>query len=532
MKGGMSTVMARQRTARRAPTIVTLEPTKAEAGCLPPHNLDAEAAVISAILLSPVALDDATIVLGSGDEGRPKFYSHANGLIYWAAHQVRARGRAVDIISVAEELRVGEQLGQVGGPSYLAQLSDATPFVANVGNHAAIVREKWFVRQIIAMCQTTAAEGYGDYGDFTEYCDRLEQGIFDLGHQKDQGALVRVGDVLTVELDRVREAGGMFGIPSGFVRLDTYTAGLHAGELGILAARPGMGKSSLAMGIGVNVAALAVDPGYDDPTDPRFDPEYKAIEYGVAVFSLEMPREQLAIRVCCSEARVSLQKLRKGELLQPDWDLLAESAAWLKTIPLWIDDTPGITPLQLRAKLRRVKARWDRPRNVEKKQRERRLGLVLVDYIQLMGSDLPGRSREEEIGRISGSCKQIAKDFAVPVVALAQLNRAVEGRGPKDKKPQLSDLRDSGALEQDADSVMFIYREEYYLPKPENHGIAEIVIAKQRSGPENRSTILRWQPHCTRFSDYYDDLRSGQCKQDEFDRAKAYYDALKAKRSS
>ncbi|WP_437525199.1 replicative DNA helicase [Sorangium sp. So ce726] len=476
-----------QRPQRIEPPIV--------AGRVPPHDLDAEAAVLSAILLHRDALDRVLEILKADH-----FYSEANSRVYEAAQELAAAGTPIDIVSVASWLRDRERLAQVGGAAYLAQLADATPAVAHVAAHARVVYEKWRVRQLIATCQRVAAEGYGDVGVVQEYIDGAEQAVYQLARTPQGTATQPIAQVLKAAFEQITAAAErgdrITGISTGYEKLDAKTAGLHDGDLSIIAARPGMGKTSFVLNLAVNVASprTVSSPGPDQFGHgvERHDPGF-----GAAVFSLEMPREQLATRMVCSEGRVDVGKLRQGFLQPDDWRRLTEAASFLSTLPIWIDDTPAISLLELRAKVRRIQAEYDRPPSDGSSGR--RIGLIVIDYLQLMKGRDGVSSREQEISEISRGLKQLAKELKVAVIALSQLNRAVETRTTKDKRPQLSDLRESGAIEQDADNIIFIYRDEYYNPETTNHkGIAELIVAKQRNGPTGK-VLTRFTSSCTRF---------------------------------
>ncbi len=465
-------------------------------GRVPPHDLDAEAAVLSAILLDKQALDQVAEIL------KPyHFYSKANGRIYEASTELTLRSTPVDIVTVASWLRDREVLQQIGGASYLAQIADAVPAVAHDTAHARVVYEKWRVRQLIAQCQRISAEGYGDVGIVQAFIDGAEQAVYELARSPESTSVQPIAAVLKTAFEKITAAAErgdrITGISTGYERLDAKTAGLHDGDLMIIAARPGMGKTSFVLNLGVNVASprqiAAPGPGEAGHGGPmREEPGY-----GVIVFSLEMPREQVGTRIVCAEGRVDVGKLRRGFLQPDDWRRLTESASYLSNLPIWIDDTPAISILELRAKIRRIQAEYNRP--ATDKQPERRLGLVADDYLQLMKGRDGVASREQEISEISRGLKQLAKELMVPVIALSQLNRAVETRTTKDKRPQLSDLRESGAIEQDADTIVFIYRDDYYNPETTSMaGIAEIIIAKQRNGPTGK-VLTRWTASCTRF---------------------------------
>ncbi|HVY47296.1 MAG TPA: replicative DNA helicase [Minicystis sp.] len=477
-----------------------LEPAMV-AGRVPPHDLDAEAAVLSAILLSRDALDRVLELLKS-----EHFYSDANGRIFEAATELAQTGTPIDIVSVASWLRDRERLQQIGGAMYLAELADATPAVAHVQAHAKVVYEKWRMRHLIATCQRVAAEGYGDVGEVQQFIDSAEQSIYELARTASSSSAQPLAVVLRAAFQQITEAAErgdrITGISTGYERLDAKTAGLHAGDLTIVAARPGMGKTSFVLNVAVNVASPrtvhAAGPGEPGHGVERHEPGF-----GVCVFSLEMPREQLATRMVCSEGRVDLGRLRQGYLQPDDWRRLTEAASYLSTLPIWIDDTPALGILELRAKVRRIQAEYNK--EATQSAPERKVGLVVVDYLQLMKGRDGVNSREQEISEISRGLKALAKELSVPVIALSQLNRAVETRTTKDKRPQLSDLRESGAIEQDADMIVFIYRDEYYNPETTNaKGIAELIISKQRNGPTGK-VLTRFTSSCTRF----DNLAAG-----------------------
>jgi replicative DNA helicase len=471
------------------------------AGRVPPHDLDAEAAVLSAVLLNREALDRVLEIL------KPEhFYSDANGRIYEAAVALAQAGTPIDIISVASYLRDRERIQQIGGPSYLAQLADATPAVAHVNAHAQAVYEKWRLRSLIATCQRVAAEGYGDVGTVQEFIDGAEQSIYELARTSQVSSVQLLKYALTTAFQQINAAAErgdrITGISTGYEKLDAKTAGLHSGDLTIIAARPGMGKTSFVLNMAVNVASprTVSSPG---PGEQGYGVERQEPGFGVCVFSLEMPREQLAVRMVCSEGRVDVGKVRQGFLQQDDWRKLTEAASYLSTLPIWIDDTSALGILELRAKVRRIQAEYNR--EATPTSPESKVGLVVVDYLQLMKGRDGVNSREQEISEISRGLKQLAKELGVPVIALSQLNRAVETRTTKDKRPQLSDLRESGAIEQDADTIIFIYRDEYYNAETTNaKGIAELLISKQRNGPTGK-VLTRFTASCTRF----DNLAAG-----------------------
>jgi replicative DNA helicase len=472
------------------------------AGRVPPHDLDAEAAVLSAILLKRDALDQVLEIL------KPEhFYSEANGRIYEAAMELATVSQPIDTVTVASWLRDRERLQQIGGAAYLAQIVDATPAVAHVAAHARTVREKWRLRRVIAECQRISAEGYGDVGEAQEFIDGAEQAIYALARTPESSAAQPIQAAIRSAFEQMQQAAArgdkITGASTGFAKLDEKTAGLHDGDLLIVAARPGMGKTSFVLNLAVNIASprTVSMPGPADRGYGRIEKEVPG--FGVAIFTLEMPREQIATRMVCCEGRVDVGKVRSGMLNQDDWRHLTEAASYLSQLPIWVDDTPAIGLLEVRAKVRRMKAEFERP--ATETEPERKMGCVIIDYLQLM-SGRPGvSSREQEISEISRGLKQLAKELRVPVIALSQLNRAVETRAGKDKRPQLSDLRESGAIEQDADAILFIYRDEYYNPETtDRRGVAELILAKQRNGPTGK-VLVKFTSSCTRF----DNLQPG-----------------------
>lgn len=462
------------------------------AGRVPPSDIDAEAAVLSSILLSKDAFFSVQEVLEA-----KHFYADANRRVYEAVHELASNDRPVDTVSVAGNLRDKGRLDQIGGTPYLAHLVDATPAVAHVEEHARTIREKWRLRSLIATCQRFAAEGYGDCGDIQDFVDQAEQSIFELARVKTESDVVPVREAIQqafVVLSEARQkGGGVTGFSTGFTELDRRTSGMHNGDLYIVAGRPGMGKTSFVLNVAANVAAPRMQSGGagKGPIEVPGD--------GVAFFSLEMPREQLAARMLSSEARVNMADLRSGQVNSEDWNKLTEAAARLSRTPIWLDDTPAISLLDLRAKLRRLTAELRRHPDGPK-----RLGLVAIDYLQLMSGRKGVNSREQEISEISRGLKQLAKEMSVPVIALSQLNRSVETRNTKDKRPQLSDLRESGAIEQDADAIMFIYRDEYYFEDSPDKGQAEVIVAKQRNGPTG-TVKVRFTAQFTRFDNLASD---------------------------
>ncbi len=461
------------------------------AGRVPPHDLDAEAAVLAAIMLSATALDSVLEIL------KPEhFYSDANGKIYEAAIALTLLKQPIDIVNIASWLRDREILNQIGGAAYLAQLSDATPAVAHVVSHATTIFEKWRLRHLIAVCQKVAAEGYGDVGPIQEFIDAAEQAIYDIAHMKHAKSGAKHVSIVLQDVFRAMTAAAengsrIVGQSTGYAKFDQKTSGLHDGDLTIIAARPGVGKTSWVMNMVVNVAS----PQEYEKEGTKITREGD----GVMVFSLEMPEQQLGSRMVCSEGRVDLGKLRNALLQPDDWRRMTEAASYLSALPIWIDDTPAISLLEIRAKVRRKQAEYNR--EATSSTTARRVGLIVIDYLQLMKGRDGVNSREQEVAEISRGLKALAKELGLPVIALSQLNRAVEQRG-KDKRPQLSDLRDSGSIEQDADMIVFIYRDEYYNPDTTTmKGVAELNIAKQRNGPTGK-VMVKFTGAYTRFEDY------------------------------
>lgn len=469
-------------------------------GRVPPHDLEVEAAVLSAVMIDPAALDKVLEFL------RPEhFYSEAHRQVFKACLELKEASQPVDIVQVGSWLKSRERISQIGGMAYLTEILDAAPAVANVASYAKTIHEKWRVRQLIATCQRVAAQGYLDYGETQPFIDEAEQSIYEIARMREGSSVEPLIAVMKRSFKAISDAltrrGQVTGIPTGFERYDRLTAGLHDGDLSIIAARPGMGKTSFVLNIATNIARAR---SYDDGTTRS-----EVLGVGAVIFSLEMPREQLANRMLCSEARVDVGKLRGGGLDNDDWKRLTNAAAELSRLPIWIDDSSTLSLLELRAKVRRIQADFDRVN--DEGRRKQRIGLIVVDYLQLMKGRDGAASREQEISEISRGLKGLAKELKVPVIALSQLNRAVETRGDKSKRPQLSDLRESGAIEQDADNICFIYREEYYnRDNPAVKNLAELIVAKQRNGPTGRAKV-RFDQQYTRF----DNLAEGDYEGEE-----------------
>ena len=434
------------------------------AGRVPPNNLDAERSVLGAMMQDHEALSLAIEALRAED-----FYHPANRELFDAMHRLQSAGQPVDIVTVDEELTRRGTLEGVGGIQYVVDISRYVPTTANARAYIQIVAEKATLRRLIHAGDEIVQASYAQQEPLADILGHAEKSIFDIVMRRTEGStLVHIADILPDTYQRIetlsRLKGAIDGVPTGFVDLDNLLTGLHGGELVLVGARPSMGKTSF----GMNVLS------------------YASVMAGktVAAFSLEMPRDQLAMRLLCADARVDMQSVRHGTLRDEDWLALSRALGPIAAANLYIDDTSGITPSQLRSRCRRLKI-------------ERGLDLVMVDYIQLMASDGRAENRQNEVSEISRALKGIAKELNVPVLALAQLSRA--GAQRSDKRPILSDLRDSGAIEQDADVVMFLHREEYYDPNTEDKNIAEVIVAKQRNGP--LGTIkLAWLGQYTRFA--------------------------------
>ncbi len=419
---------------------------------LPPQNLEAEVSVLGGILLENEALNQVLEILQTGD-----FYREAHRKIFSAMIQLYERNEPVDLITLSEVLKKKDELEAVGGLEYLNQLVNSVPTAANIAYYANIIKEKALLRKLIQRATEIINEGYGNSGDINEFLDRAERLIFEISEDRVRPSFYSLKEILKSSfktIEKLYEKKQIItGVPTGFTKLDELTSGLQPSDLIIVAGRPSMGKTTFAL----NIA------------------QHAAIEAGItcAIFSLEMAKEQLALRMLCSEAKIDAHRLRGGFLSENDWPKLTRAAGKLSEAPIFIDDTPAISVLEMRAKARRLKS-------------EHNLGLIVVDYLQLMRGRTDSETREQEISDISRSLKALAKELNIPVVALSQLNRRVEDRG--DKRPQLADLRESGAIEQDADVIIFLYRDEVYNRSEDNpnKGKAEIIIGKQRNGPTDK----------------------------------------------
>ncbi|HEY4016915.1 MAG TPA: replicative DNA helicase [Polyangiaceae bacterium] len=458
---------------------------------MPPHDLEAEAAVLSAVMVDPLALDKVCEFLKA-----EHFYSEAHRRIFEACVELAAEGKPVDLVQVATWLRDRERLSQVGGVAYMTEVLNAAPAVAHVAAYGKTIHEKWRVRSLILACQRVTAQGYSGYGDPQQFIDSAEQAVYDIARTRESSSVRTLKEVMRETFERIDKANArgarITGIPTGFDRYDRITSGLHDGELTIVAARPGMGKTSFVLNVAANVASPQQLESARDPNERWEEPGL-----GVVVFSLEMPREQICNRMLCSEAKVDVSRVRTGMLTPSDWSKLTQAATHLASLSIWVDDSAALSILELRSKVRRLQAEFDRAASPGQ-DGPRRIGLVVVDYLQLMRGREGAASREQEISEISRGLKQLAKELSLPVIALSQLNRAVETRGEKSKRPQLSDLRESGAIEQDADNICFIYRDDYYNKETADKNVAELIISKQRNGPTD-TVKVRFDAQYTRF---------------------------------
>jgi len=434
----------------------------------PPNSVEAEQSVLGGLLLDNSAWDRIADRLVGED-----FYRHDHRLIFQHISRLIEQSRPADAITVYEALQTSGKAADAGGLVYLNSLAQNTPSAANIRRYAEIVRERAVLRRLISVGEEVASSALNPQGrEAKQILDEAETKVFQIAEQgaRDRGGFQKLEPLLTKVVERIQElfdrgaTSDVTGVPSGFSDLDSKTAGFQEGDLIIIAGRPSMGKTALALNIGQHVA---IDMGMP-----------------VAVFSMEMGAEQLAMRLLGSVGRIDAQRLRTGRLTDDDWPKLSEAIERMHAAPLHIDETPALSSLDLRARARRLAREYGK------------LGLIVVDYLQLMSANSSGENRATEISEISRSLKGLAKELKVPVIALSQLNRTVEQR--QDKRPVMSDLRESGAIEQDADVILFIYRDEVYNPESPDKGIAEIIIGKQRNGPIGRIQ-LRFGGEHTRF---------------------------------
>jgi replicative DNA helicase len=416
---------------------------------VPPQNLDAEESVLGAMMLSPGAIGAVSEVLSPGD-----FYRESHAKIYRAALALYAKGEPVDAITLVDELEERSELEGAGGRVRIHELARIVPAASNAGHYARIVREMATLRGLIRAGNEIARLGIDREGEATELVDRAEQIVFDLSQARVSSEFSHIEELLKDSFERITalfESGAeITGIASGFREIDHLTSGFQPGNLIVLAARPSMGKSGLGLCVAANIALR-----HDTP---------------VGIFTLEMSKAEVTQRLMCSEAKVESQRLRTGKLAAEDWPRLTAACDKLAKAPIYVDDTGSITMMEIRSKARRLKSRHPN------------LGLLVVDYLQLMTSGSNAENRVQEVSQISRSLKILARDLEVPIIAISQLSRAVEQR--HDKRPILSDLRESGSIEQDADLVFFIYRDEYYNPEEtDQQGLAELHLSKHRNGP-------------------------------------------------
>ncbi len=435
---------------------------------VPPQNLDAEESVLGAMMLSPSAIAAVSEVLSPvGHE----YYRESHAKVYRAALALYAKGEPVDAITLVDELDERGELEDVGGKVRIHELAALVPASANAGHYAQIVKEAATLRGLIRVGGEIARLGWERPGETPELVDRAEQILFDLSQEKATSEFSHIETLLKESFERITqlyESGAdVTGVPSGFRDLDRITSGFQEGNLVVIAARPSMGKSALGLGVAANLAVRRNVP--------------------VALFTLEMSKSEVTQRLMCSEAKVESQRLRTGKLSADDWPRLTAACDKLAKAPMYVDDTGSITMMEIRSKARRLKGRHPE------------LGLIIVDYLQLMTSGTTVENRVQEVSQISRSLKVLARDLDVPIVALSQLSRAVEQR--HDKRPILSDLRESGSIEQDADIVMFIYRDEYYnAEESDQQGLAEVIVAKHRNGPTD-TVKLSFLKRYAKFSD-------------------------------
>ncbi len=438
-----------------------------ELGKIPPHDEEAEQAVIGSMMTDKDAVISAIEVLRPED-----FYRDDNKTIYQAISNLYAKSEPIDIITLKDELTSLGKLEPIGGLEYLVSLPEKVPTTANVEKYIKIVEEKSILRSLIKTSNELIELGYDQNEEIEVLMDNAEKKIFDLMQRKSQKGYSSIKDILVdsfTELEQLyNKKQHITGVASGFIDLDNKTAGFHGSDLVLIAARPAMGKTAFALNIATYAAVSANTP--------------------VVVFSLEMSKEQCANRILCSQAMVESEKVSKGDITDDDWSKLAVASGELsESAGIYIDDSAGINVSEIRAKCRKLKIEKD-------------IGLVVIDYLQLIQGSGKSRNREQEIAEISRSLKILAKELGVPVIALSQLSRAPEAR--PDHRPMLQDLRESGSIEQDADMVMFLYRDDYYNQESEQKNIAEVIIAKHRAGPTGTVELL-WMPSYTKFANKY-----------------------------
>ena len=430
---------------------------------VPPHDAEAETAVLSSMFIDKEAVSTAIEVLSADD-----FYRPDNKAVFECCCELYSSGSPIDVITVKNKLEEKGVFEQLGGIGFVAKIASSVGSSVNVKHYAEIVKDKSTLRQLIKTCNDVSSQCYEGKADINAVIDQAEKGIFNVSEGRNTGDGRHIRDIAVSAFEKIEDIyknkGKLTGVPTGFVDFDAKTAGLQKSDLILLAARPSMGKTAFALNIAQNAAVRHNVP--------------------VAIFSLEMSEEQLVNRMLCSEAMIDAQKLRTGELEDDDWPKLIQALGPLSRSEIYIFDTPGAGPMDVRSKCRKLKM-------------EKGLGLILIDYLQLMNGDGKNDSRQQEISAISRALKGVARELQVPVIALSQLSRACEQRS--DHRPMLSDLRESGAIEQDADVVAFLYRDEYYFPDTEAKNQAELIIAKQRNGPTG-TVNLAWLGQYTKFA--------------------------------
>ena len=437
---------------------------------IPPQNLDAEKSILGGLMLESEAWDEISDLIQAED-----FYSPAHRKIYEAISSLGRKGQPSDLITVSNHLIAQNELESIGGPSYLAEILDATPSTVNILSYAKIVREKALLRRLIKSSQSFIEKAFSqDFEDLNSFLDHCESEIFSVAEQKSTGGLLPSSDVIKESLAKIEKLyamkGELTGVPSGFAELDNMSAGFQPGELAIIAARPSMGKTAFSLNILLHTALRA--------------------KKKIAYFSVEMSKEAVMMRLLANQAVIRLSEIRIGKINDQSWQRLINTAAIISECSVFIDDSSDLSPFDIRAKARRMKSKHG-------------LDMIIVDYLQLMTLKTKVESREREVSEMSRILKSIAKELQVPIIALAQLNRGVEGRS--NRRPMLSDLRESGSIEQDADIIMMLYREDYYdTDTPEIKGMAEVIIGKQRNGPTGK-VKLHWEPEFGRFSDHVED---------------------------
>jgi len=432
---------------------------------IPPHSLEAEQSILGGLMLDQEAFDQVADIILPED-----FYKPAHQQIYQVIRDLHTRNNPIDLVTVTNLLQSRNEIDGIGGPEFLLTLLDRTISSANIESHAKIVKEKSLLRKLIRASTGIIEEAYNQENDVEALVDRAEAEILGVAENKETQGLVGSMEIVKSSIQKIEELykqkADITGVPTGFTELDKMTAGLHAGELIIIAARPSMGKTAFSLNLASHMTLRA--------------------KKTVAYFSVEMAKESVMMRLLSSESKVSMSEIRNGRIQDSSWPKLINAAGALSEAPFFIDDTSGISPFEIRARCRRLKAQHG-------------LDAIMIDYLQLMDLKMRVESRERAVSEISRALKAIAKELKIPVIALAQLNRGVEGRA--DRRPMLSDLRESGSIEQDADVIMMLYRDDYYdKDDPEKAGHAEVIIGKQRNGPTG-TVKLKFDAKSNRFRD-------------------------------